>query len=327
MDFKDYYKTLGVEKKASAEDIQKAYRKMARKYHPDVNTDDGAEDKFKEITEAYEVLKDAEKRKQYDRFGKDWNRHGGAPPGWQNVNVDFGGAGGSSGAGFSDFFEMLFGGAGGRRAGGDPFTGFGGQGFGGQGFGGQGFGGQGFGGQGFGRPNLDQETTLALTLEEAAKGGKRQITLRDPQTNTSRTLTLNLPPGMLEGKKLRLAGKGSVAPDGTRGDLFLKIDLRPHSRLRLDGLDLHAALPVTPWQAALGAEVPIKTLDGTLRLKVPAGSSTGRKIRLRGKGYPNRKGKPGDLYAEIKVMVPETLTDRERELFEALAEESEFDAR
>ncbi|MEM6794474.1 MAG: DnaJ C-terminal domain-containing protein [Acidobacteriota bacterium] len=286
VEYQDYYATLGIDKKASADDIQKAYRKLARKYHPDVNSSEGAEEKFKSITEAYEVLKDPEKRSTYDRFGHQWKQRGGVPPGWQG--------GGGAASGFSDFFDMLFSG--------------------------------GFGG-GPSRARLDQKVTLALTLEEAALGGPREITVRDPQTGASNSYSINLPQGVRSGQKLRLTGKGLAAPDGRRGDLFLKIDLRPHGHFRLKQRDLYADLLVTPWQAALGGQVSVKTLDGTLKVKVPAGSSTGRRIRLRGKGYPNPKGPDGDLYAEIKVMVPETLEERERELFEELAEISTFKPR
>ena len=306
LDYKDYYATLGVDRKASQDDIQKAYRKLARKYHPDVNTSTGAEDKFKEVTEAYEVLKDADKRRTYDQFGHSWKQRGGPPPGWQNVGFDFGGGG----SGFSDFFESLFGGAG--RAGGGP----------GQGpFGGFG----GFGG-GFGGPNLDQEVTLALTLEEAAKGGQRQVTIRD-QNGRAQSFSVNLPAGVKEGQKLRLQGKGLEGPNGQKGDLFLKVDFRPHGKFKLDGRNLQADLPISPWVAALGGEASVRTLDGTIRVKVPAGSSSGRKIRLRSKGYPNPKGQDGDLIVELKIMVPESLTDEERRLFEELAETSEFKPR
>ncbi len=306
LDYKDYYATLGVDRKASQDDIQKAYRKLARKYHPDVNTSTGAEDKFKEVTEAYEVLKDADKRRTYDQFGHNWKQRGGPPPGWQNVGFDFGGGG----SGFSDFFESLFGGAGRASAGPGqgPFGGFGG-----------------FGG-GFGGPNLDQEVTLALTLEEAAKGGQRQVTIRD-QSGQAQSFSVNLPAGVKEGQKLRLQGKGLEGPNGQKGDLFLKIDFRPHAKFKLDGRNLQADLPISPWVAALGGEASVRTLDGTIRVKVPAGSSSGRKIRLRSKGYPNPKGQDGDLIVELKIMVPESLTDEERRLFEELAETSEFKPR
>lgn len=320
MDYKDYYATLGVDKKASKDEIQKAYRKLARKYHPDVNRDEGAEDKFKGITEAYEVLKDDEKRRTYDQFGSSWNQRGGPPPGWQEINFDFGGGGGGA-SGFSSFFDALFGGAGrGGRGGGSPFGG-GGNPFGGQGFSGQGFSGQGFPGGGRG---LDQEFTLALTLEEAARGGQRELSLHDPSSGERKSFTVSLPAGVTDGQKVRLRGKGASGPGGQTGDLYLKIQLRPHKRFRLEGRDIHAELPVTPWHAALGGEASVKTLNGNLKINIPAGSSSGRKIRLRGKGFPNPKGHDGDLFAEIKVMVPETLSDEERELFEKLQETSSF---
>ncbi|MDA8020581.1 MAG: J domain-containing protein [Thermoanaerobaculia bacterium] len=317
MEYKDYYAALGVDKKASQDEIQKAYRKQARKYHPDVNRAASAEDKFKDITEAYEVLKDDEKRRTYDQFGTTWNQRGGPPPGWQEINFDFGGGG----SGFSSFFDALFGGGRGGfgGGGGSPFAGFGGQGFSEQGFGRSGP----HGSRGFGM-GLDQEFTLALTLEEAAKGGKRELSLHEPGSGERKSFTVSLPAGVTDGKKVRLKGKGATAPDGRKGDLYLKIQLRPHRRFRLEGRDLHAELPVSPWHAALGGEASVKTLNGTLKINIPAGSSSGRKIRLRGKGFPNPKGHDGDLFAEIKVMVPETLTDQERELFEKLRDGSSF---
>ena len=328
MEYKDYYATLGVKKSASAEEIQKAYRKLARKYHPDVNHGAGAEERFKEITEAYEVLKDSEKRKTYDRFGADWKGYRGAgpPPGFENIRFDFGGPGGG-GSGFSSFFDMLFGGAGGSPfggGGGSPFGGAGGNPFGGRtatGGGGQ------TGGFGFDLRGQDQEARIALTLEEAAAGGERQVTVSDPTTGQTRTYAVKVPPGVREGQKVRLAGRGGPGAGGSpAGDLFLKVELKPHPRFRLDGLDLHTALPVTPWDAALGAEAGVKTMTGTVKVKIPPGTSSGRKIRLRGKGFPNPRGRAGDLYAEIQIVVPSKLSPRERELFEELAQASDFRA-
>lgn len=311
MDYKDYYATLGVEKSASADDIQKAYRKLARKFHPDVNNSPGAEDRFKDITEAYEVLKDSEKRKTYDQFGSAWKqagRPGQPPPGW-NAGFDFGQGAGASG--FSSFFDMLFnqarGGGGGRGAG--PGFGFD------------------FSGGGFDEGGRDQEVTLALTLEEGAEGGQREIVLTDPATRQTRSITFNMPVGILPGKKLRLAGKGLPGRNGKNGDLYLKVDFKPHARFKIEGRDLFAELLVSPWQAALGGEATVKTLGGNIKVKVPAGSSTGRRIRLKGKGYPDPKGEAGDLYAEIKIMVPEELTEREKELFAELAAVSSFKPR
>ncbi len=323
MEYKDYYSTLGVSKQASADEIQKAYRKLARKYHPDVNRSAGAEDKFKEITESYEVLKDPEKRKTYDRFGKDWKAFAGGrgapPPGFENIRFDFGGGGGS---GFSSFFDALFGGAGG----GNPFGGGGaGSPFGG----GAPFGRGGFGNAGgFTSRGQDQEAKILLTLEEAASGGAREISVTDPTTGEVKNYKINLPRGVKAGQKIRLAGRGGTgAGSGAAGDLYLKVELRPHRRFRLEGLDLYTDLVVSPWEAALGAEAVVRTLDGSIKLRVPSGSSTGRKIRLREKGFPNPKGAPGDLYAEIKIAIPDSLSSEERELFEQLAEVSSFDPR
>ncbi len=314
MDFKDYYTTLGVPKKASADEIQKAYRKLARKYHPDVNRTPEAEDKFKEITESYEVLKDPEKRQTYDQFGKNWKNYqgsGGMPPGFESI---FSGAGGNSG--FSSFFEGLFGGGGSRFAGGDPF--------GGGGFRPGSSPGAGLGG----RRGQDQEARLALTVEEAAKGGGRDVSLVDPTTGETKTYSINLPRGVKAGQKIRLAGRGGAGVgSGQAGHLYLKVELKPNDRFRLEDRDLYTDLPVSPWEAALGAEVAVGTLEGPVTLRIPPGSSSGRKLRLRGRGFPNPKGVDGDLYAEIKIVVPEQLSEKERELFENLAETSSFTAR
>ena len=323
MEYKDYYSTLGVSKQASSDDIQKAYRKLARKYHPDVNRSPGAEDKFKEITESYEVLKDPEKRKTYDRFGKDWKSFAGGrgapPPGFENIRFDFGGAGGS---GFSSFFDALFGGAGG----GSPFGGAGrGNPFaGGDPFGGGGFG----GGAGFTSRGQDQEASILLTLEEAARGGAREISVTDPATGQGKSYKINLPRGVKAGQKIRLAGRGGPgAGSGSAGDLYLKVELQPNRRFRLEGLDLYTDLTVSPWEAALGAEATVRTLDGAVKVRVPPGSSTGRKIRLKERGFPSPKGAAGNLYAEIKVAVPGELSKKERQLFEQLAEVSKFEPR
>jgi curved DNA-binding protein len=325
LEYKDYYATLGVAKDASQDDIQKSYRKLARKFHPDVNKDPEAEVKFKEIGEAYEVLKDPDKRKKYDQFGTDWKRTGGVPPGWegfaggqgfggQGFDFDFGGMGG--GEGFSSFFEMLFGGAGpgrrgARRTGGFP-------------------GGNPFGGMA-GGAGSDTEAQISITLEEAVRGGTREITLADPSTGQRRTRSVRIPEGIRPGQKIRLAGQGQSGFDGgAAGDLLLKIDILPDARFRIEGSDIHTTVPVTPWEAALGGEAEVETPTGRLRVKIPAGSSSGRKIRLRGKGLTvagGAKGDKGDLLAEIRVMVPEQLTDRERELFEQLAEASSFRAK
>jgi curved DNA-binding protein len=319
--FRDYYEVLGVPRDASNDDIRSAYRKLARQYHPDVNKEPDAEDRFKEVSEAYEVLRDPEKRERYDRLGANWKAGqdvsgepgfdgfggfgfgGGAPggPGSRDgfggdVRVEFGGGE------FSDFFEGLFGGRGGRggRTRGQRAGGF----------------------DGFSMRGADQEAELELTLEEAARGGRRKISFGD-----GRDYEVNIPPGVRDGQRIRLAGEGSPGmASGPSGDLFLRVRIKPHPRFRVQGKDLYVDLPVTPWEAALGAEVEVPTLDGTTRVKVPSGSSTGRKLRLRGQGLPGRDGN-GDLYAVIKVEVPKRPTAEERELLERLAQVSRFNPR
>lgn len=321
MQYKDYYSTLGVTRSASQDDIQKAYRKLARKYHPDVNRDAGAEDRFKEITESYEVLKDPEKRKVYDRFGADWKHYqggGNAPPGFDGfpgfdgVRFDFGGgAPGGGGSGFSSFFDMLFNQGRGRGAAGrSPFSGFD----------------PGAAGGGWSSRGQDQEARIVLTLEEAAQGGKRDITVSDQVTGQNRNLSITVPAGVKEGQKIRLSGQGGPGAGGA-GDLFLLVELRPHDRFRLDERDLHTELPIAPWEAALGCEAAVRTLNGSVKVKLPPGTSTGRKVRLRGKGFPNPKGDDGDLYAEVRVIVPKKISAEEKALFEQLAEVSKFKAR
>ncbi len=327
MDYKDYYETLDVARDASQQDIQKAYRKLARKYHPDVSKVADAETRFKEIGEAYEVLKDPEKRKKYDQFGQAWNQArqtGAPPPGWEGVQFDFGqggggfrfegaGPGGFGGAsGFSDFFEMLFGQAGmggsrGARAGG-------------------------FGGRPGARPaarrGSDQEASITLSLEEAAHGGRRELTLTDPASGETKTLAVKIPPGVKPGGRIRLSGQGLPgAGGGPAGDLYLRAEVLPHPRLQLEGPNLLTVVPIAPWEAVLGGEAEVPTLNGAARIKIPAGTSSGKRIRLRGKGFPHPKGEPGDLYAELRIVVPEKPSDAERELYEKLKAASDFDPR
>jgi curved DNA-binding protein len=307
--FQDYYEALEVPRTASSEDIRRAYRKLARKYHPDVNKEPGAEDRFKQISEAYEVLRDEEKRKRYDRLGANWksgqdvsgaNGFGEefrSTDGFGDVRVDFGGGD------FSDFFEGLFGQRGARRGarGATGRAGF----------------------DGFSMRGGDQEAVLELTLEEAATGGKRRISLGD-----GRDFEVEIPRGVRDGQRIRLAGQGTTGVGGgPSGDLFLRVRIKPHSRFRVQGRDLYVDLPVSPWEAALGAEVPVATLSGTARLKVPPGSSTGRRLRLRGQGLPGPDGSAGDLYAVLAIHMPKRLTKKERELFEQLANVSKFDPR
>jgi curved DNA-binding protein len=303
--FIDYYEVLGVPRTASQEEITKSFRKLARKYHPDVTKEKDAEEKFRQANEAHEVLGDAEKRKQYDQYGSAWkhNAGGGVPPGFEGFDFRGGPQGFDvgGGGGFSSFFEMLFGGRGPGATGGRGGAG------------------------GFRMPGTDVEAKLSLGLEEAARGGRRQLTLGDPRTGSSRQVDVRIPAGVRPGQKIRLAGQGSPGPGGgSAGDLFLIVEVQPHAEYRLEDRDLHVVVPITPWEAALGGTAAVPTLDGPLRVKIPAGSSSGRKIRLRGKGFPNPRGASGDLFAEMRIVVPETLTREEEELFRKLAEVSDF---
>ncbi len=307
--YKDYYKLLGVEREAKAEEISKAYKKLARKYHPDLNPGDKqAEEKFKEINEAYEVLKDPEKRKLYDQLGPNW-QHGQqfqGEPGYENVHFTFNGKS-FDGSGFSDFFETLFGGAaagGGRGAnfGPDPFGGFSSR----------------------PRRGRDVEAELPLSLEEASSGGRRTVTLQMPQG--PKTLEVNVPAGIREGAKLRLAGQGDPAPGGTPGDLFLRVRYLPHPQFKVEGENLHCDVALDPWEAVLGAKVAVPTLEGQVELNIPAGSSSGRKFRLRGKGLGSGVNR-GDLLARVMIKVPAQLSAEERELWQKLADVSSFKAR
>ncbi len=313
LDYKDYYEILGVGRDATSEDIQKAYRKLARKFHPDVNKNPGAEAKFKEVAEAYEVLKDGEKRSKYDQFGAAWKARaqGGAPPpGFEEFRFDFGSGGfGTGSSGFSQFFESLFGEAAKRGAGGRgnwaQWTND--------------------GRGGWARPGANQEVLLRLTLDEAARGGVRELALQSPDGETRR-IRVNLPKGILPGQTVRVPGQGESGRDGgAHGDLLLRVDLAPHPDFRLEGRDLHMALDVAPWEAALGTEAEIPTLDGRVRIRIPAGTSSGRKIRVKGRGYPGGSGGDGgDLYVEIRIVVPESLSPKEKQLFGELRDNSSF---
>lgn len=301
----DYYQALGVSRDATTEQIQQAYRQLARKHHPDVNKDPGAEDRFKEINAAYHVLSEPKTRKRYDRFGEDFRR---VPEDWEEqaerAGAGVGGFGGTGPTGTRVHFGRGFGDGPGINVEdlfGDLFV----------------------GGGGFGPiPGADQQAEMELSLDEAYHGGKHQIAL------DGRTYNVNIPAGVVEGQRIRLAGEGGQGSgDAPPGDLYLIVRLKPDPRFRLDGRDLTTDLPVAPWEAVLGATVAVHTLGGEVKVKVPAGSSTGRRLRLRGEGMPNPRGAPGDLYAEIKVVVPPKPTTRGRELFEQLAAESNFDPR
>jgi curved DNA-binding protein len=313
---RDYYEVLGVPRNADAQTIQQAFRKLARRHHPDVNHDPAAEERFKEINEAYQVLSDPKTRARYDRFGPDFRQ---IP---EDYDERVAAAQGARSGGFR----------GGRRGGGPVGDDFGGSGFADPGFGGSTvdfddlFGGM-FGRRGAGRvAGADQVAELVLTVEEAYRGGRRKLSLGG--RGEERDYEVTIPAGVVDGQRIRLAGQGGRGlGDGPSGDLFLVVRIAPHPRYRLSRRDITVDLPVTPWEAALGATVPVTTPGGPANVVVPPGSSSSRKLRLRGEGMPNPKGSPGDLYAEVQIMVPATLTDRERELFEQLSAASAFDPR
>ena len=308
--FRDYYETLGVAKTASADEIKSAFRKLARKHHPDVAKDKKtAEEMFKQINEAYEVLSDAEKRKQYDDLGANWNRPGGGPsprPGWSGhpggggfhpggdpgADFEFGGTG------FSDFFEAFFGGGRGRA-----------------------------GGAGFGqRPTgaaqgSDVEADIMVTLEEALNGSKRTVSLRRGSSQKVESYQVKIPRGVREGQRIRLAGQGEAgAGGGQSGDLFLRVRLARHPDFSVEGSDLVHEIKIEPWQAVLGTEIEVPTLDGHGKLKLPAGTQGGQRFRLRARGLPISAETRGDLYVVPQVRVPKTLTEAERKLWEQFTE-------
>ena len=300
MKYKDYYKVLGVERGASEDELKKAYRKLARKYHPDVSKEANAKERFQEVSEAYETLRDKEKRAAYDNLGRyDAGQDFRPPPDWYQR---FGG-GGREGEfedlgniDLSDLFESLgarmSGRRGFRRGGGFPVAG------------------------------EDYAVTVRLTLEEAYSGTEREFRIG------ANVIRARIPRGATEGQELRLRGKGGAgANGGPPGDLLLHIALEPHPLFKVSGHDLDLELPVSPWEAALGAQVEIPTLEGRVNLKVPAGSQSGQKLRLAGKGLPRPGGGAGDLYAVLAIGVPATLTERERKLFEELKAVSRYEPR
>ncbi|HWN59848.1 MAG TPA: DnaJ C-terminal domain-containing protein [Streptosporangiaceae bacterium] len=316
----DFYQILGVPRDASQEDIQRAYRKLARTYHPDVNHDPGSEDRFKEVSEAYDVLSDPQTRRRYDAFGRDFRQvpEDVDPETWRRARAGARrGAGAGAGAragqtgpgGFTftegdlgdiDLDDLLGGIFGGRFSGAR---------------------------RGWGPiPGADQEAEIELTVEEAYRGGHRSITLSSD--GIRRSFDVTIPAGVTDGQRIRLAGQGGRGSDGApNGDLYLIVRIAPHPRYRLDGRDLSVELRLAPWEAALGTSVAVDTPGGEVKVKVPGGTSSGRRIRLAGRGLPNSKGKPGDLYAEARIMVPARLSRAERRLFEQLAAESDFDPR
>ncbi|OPZ59535.1 MAG: Curved DNA-binding protein [Deltaproteobacteria bacterium ADurb.Bin510] len=302
MEYKDYYKILGVERSASPEEIKKAYRKLARGCHPDACKDDpSAEKRFKELGEAYEVLKDPDKRARYDALGSSWQQGQSftPPPGFENIFGFGGGRGGHSfnfdmgGGGFSDFFESLFGGMGGMG---------------------------GMGAQPRSRRasrGSDVETELNISLEDAHCGATREISLSG--AGGVKRLNVKIPAGTHEGLKIRLGGQGNPGPAGS-GDLFIKLHILAGPGQKLEGDDVVVEVAVTPWDAALGASITVDTLDGQVKMKMPAGVSSGQRLRFKGKGLGHR----GDLYAQVKIVTPPNLSDEERQLFTRLRAVSSF---
>ena len=330
MKYLDYYAVLGVARDASADEIKKAYRKLARQYHPDVNKSAGAEARFKEINEANEVLSDPEKRKRYDALGANWKsgQDFTPPPGWGGfegassgpggIRFEFGGAPGGD---FSDFFSALFGDLGGAgrtgrgRRGGNPFAGFGG-----------------FAPEAeetFTPRGQDFEAQLSLTLEELASREPKSITLQVPSVqpdgsvrHQAKTFQVRIPPGATDGTRIRLSGQGASG-----GNLYLNLRLAPHPVFQVHGYDLDQVLPLAPWEAVLGAKVRIPTLEGPATLTIPPGTQGGGRLRLAGKGLPDKHGTRGDIFVTIRIAVPDHPTAREKTLFEQLARESTFHPR
>ena len=332
MQYTDYYQVLGVGRDAKQDEIKKAYRKLARKYHPDVSSEPSASARFKEIGEAYAVLKDPEKRAAYDQLGSNWQagQDFRPPPDW-NQGWEFrgGGYGGDGGYGggydsggaegydasqFSDFFETLFGG-------------------GGAGFGG--FGGGGFGGQqrAYRARGEDHHAKIVIDLEDAFRGATRPITLRQAEyaddgrvSTRERTLNVKIPKGIRQGQQIRLAGQGGAGIGGSQsGDLYLEVEFNPHRNYRVEGADVYLDLPVAPWEAALGTRIKIPTPAGSVNLKIPKGSAQGRTLRLKKRGIPAKK--PGDLYVVLQIALPPADSENAERAYEAMKDEFDFNPR
>ena len=309
--FRDYYETLGVPKTAKTDELRTAFRKLARKHHPDVAKDKkAAEEKFKQINEAYEVLSDPEKRAKYDQLGANWDQPGGGfqsspqrggQPGGGFQRYGGGGNGGVefefNGTGFSDFFEAFFGGGRGQSD---------------------------FGGFGQRPPRTergsDVEADIMVTLNEALNGSSRAVSLRRGGSNKLETYQVKIPRGVHEGQRIRLAGQGEAGEGGGKsGDLFLRVRLARHPDFTVEGNDLIHEEKIAPWQAVLGAELTVPMIEGSVRMKIPAGTQGGQRFRLREKGLPGSGGNRGDLYVEVQLEVPKKISDKEREIWSSLA--------
>ena len=301
MKYKDYYEVLGVEREASPDDIKRAYKRLARKYHPDVSREQDAEEKFKQVGEAYDVLRDTDKRATYDNLGSSW--HTGdefsPPPGWQFGTHAGGGRAGEK-FDFSDFLDSMFGG---RAPHGEPFDAH------------------------FrdtrGR-GADERAKIVITLEEAFNGGARSLNLNSGRGRT-RKLNVKIPAGVREGQQIRLAGQGRAGPGSQPGDLFLAVEFAKHPLFSAQGSDIHMNLPIAPWEAALGATVKVPTLGGKVDLKIPAGSQSGRKLRLKAKGLGGPKA--GDQYMTLQIVTPAADSEAAKRIYQSMAEEFDFDPR
>lgn len=317
MEFRDYYEVMGIKRDATKDDIKRAYKKLARKYHPDVSKEENAEEHFKEVAEAYNVLKDPEKRAAYDRFGENWKSgqdfH--PPPNW-NEGFEFSGTddsdgyagyGGFGGERFSDFFENLFAQGQGRGA---HTT-----------------------GREFHMHGEDRHATIAIELRDSYTGATRSITMRMPELaedglviTRDKTLNVKIPKGIGDGQKIRLAGQGGPAVgEGRAGDLFLTVEFAPDDIYRVEGNDVYMKLPVAPWEAALGAKVTVPLPSGSVDLKIPAGSNQGSRLRLKRKGIPAKQ--PGDFYVLLDVQIPPADNDDARAFYKKMSKEMPFSPR
>lgn len=311
MEYRDYYQILGVARDATQAEIKSAYRKLARKYHPDVSKESDSEEKFKQVGEAYEVLKDAEKRAAYDQLGSQWKQGQDfrPPPDW-DAGFEFSGGFEDAGSTYSDFFESIFGSAHG-----------------------------GFGRQSSGfqtqapTQGQDHHARIYIALEDSYNGATREITLHAPHLDgkgrvamQERTLSLKIPKGVREGQHIRLAGQGIAGLQGApSGDLYLQIEFQPHDLYRVDGRDVYLDLPVTPWEAALGAKLKLPTPKGVVNLNIPQGSQTGRKLRLKGRGIPSNPA--GDLIATLRIVLPAADTESSREFYRQMEKQLGFNPR
>ena len=304
-EYKDYYKIMGVARDVGQDELKRVYRRLARKYHPDVSKEKDAEARFKEVQEAYEVLKDPQKRAAYDQLGSNW-RQGQEfrpPPDW-GQNFEFSTAFGDQEGGFSDFFSSLFGGA--ARAGAGRA--------------------RGAGGRGFAMAGDDQVASIEIDLEDSFRGGSQTIELKSSPRGPARTLKITIPQGIVEGQRIRLAGQGSPGVGGgPAGDLYLEVKFRKHRLFQVDGRDVTLTLPIAPWEAARGATVPTPTLAGPVDLRIPANAKAGQRLRLKGRGLPGAT--PGDQYVVLKIVLPPADSAEARELYEQMQRTLPFDPR